>query len=80
MKLTGYYMTAICKFDDGIKTICVVDAQNRAQLLERLKAAFSEQPFKLYDYERTKFGAEVKSADIVDMRNLLNLADMDGVI
>lgn len=24
MKLTGYYMTAICKFDDGIKTICVV--------------------------------------------------------
>lgn len=70
MKLTGYYMTAICKFEDGIKTICVVDAQNRAQLLERLKAAF-----KLYDYERTKFGAEV-----VDMRNLLNLADMDGVI
>lgn len=26
MKLTGYYMTAICKFEDGIKTICVVDA------------------------------------------------------
>lgn len=24
MKLTGYYMTAICKFDDGIKTICAV--------------------------------------------------------
>lgn len=80
MKLTGYYMTAICKFEDGIKTICVVDAQNRAELLERLKAAFPEQPFKLYDYERTKFGAEVKSADVVDMRNLLNLADMDGVI
>ena len=35
MKLTGYYMTAICKFEDGIKTICVVDAQNRAQMLER---------------------------------------------
>jgi hypothetical protein len=80
MKLTGYYMTAICKFEDGIKAICVVDAQNRAQLLERLKAAFPEQPFKLYGYERTKFGAEVKSADVVDMRNLLNLADMDGVI
>ena len=80
MKLTGYYMTAICKFEDGIKTICVVDAQNRAQLLERLKAAFPEQPFKLYDYERTKFGAEVKSEDVVEMRNLLNLADMDGVI
>lgn len=32
MKLTGYYMTAICKFDDGIKTICVVDAQNRAHV------------------------------------------------
>ena len=30
MKLTGYYMTAICKFEDGIKTICVVDVQNRA--------------------------------------------------
>lgn len=75
MKLTGYYMTAICKFEDGIKTICVVDAQNRAQLLERLKAAYPEQPFKLYDYECTRFGAEV-----VDMRNLLNLADMDGVV
>lgn len=46
MKLTGYYMTAICKFEDGIKTICAV----------------------------------VQSADIVDMRNLLNLADVDGVI
>ena len=46
MKLTGYYMTEICKFDDGIKTICAV----------------------------------VQSADIVNMRNLLNLADMDGVI
>lgn len=80
MKLTGYYMTAICKFEDGIKTICVVDAQNRAQLLERLKAAYPEQPFKLYDYECTRFGAEVKSADVVDMRNLLNLADMDGVV
>ena len=49
MKLTGYYMTAICKFDDGIKTICVVDAQNRAQLLERLNAAYPGQRFKLYD-------------------------------
>lgn len=45
MKLTGYYMTAICKFEDGIKTICVVDAQN-----------------------------------VVDIRNLLNLDDMDGVV
>lgn len=32
MKLTGYYMIAICKFEDGIKTICVVDAQNRANI------------------------------------------------
>lgn len=80
MKLTGYYMTAICKFADGIKTICVVDAQNRAQLLERLKAAYPEQPFKLYDFERTKFGAEVQSADVVGIRNLLNLDDMDGVV
>lgn len=47
MKLTGYYMTAICKFDDGIKTLCVVDVQ---------------------------------SADIADMRNLLNLNEMDGVV
>lgn len=74
MKLTGYYMTAICKFEDGIKTICVVDAQNRAQMLERLKAAYPEYSFKLYDFERTKFGVEVQSADV------LNLADMDGVV
>lgn len=80
MKLTGYYMTAICKFEDGIKTICVVDARNGAQLHERLKAAYPEQPFKVYDFDRTKFCTEVDSADVVDMRNLLNLADMDGVI
>lgn len=80
MKLTGYYMTAICKFGDSIKAICVVDAQNRAQMLERLKAAYPEQPFKLYDFKRTKFSVEVQSADIVDMRNLLNLAYVDGVV
>ena len=71
MKLTGYYMTAICKFEDGIKTICVVDAQNRAQMLERLKAAYPEQPFKLYDFVRTKFSANVQSADVVDINNKL---------
>lgn len=80
MKLTGYYMTAICKFDDGIKTICVVDAQNRAQLLERLKTAFPEQPFKLYDYERTKFSAHVQSMDIMGIRDVLGLNATDGVI
>lgn len=80
MKLTGYYMTAICKFDDGIKTICVVDAQNRAQLLERLETAFPEQPFKLYDYERTKFGVHVQSMDIMSIRDVLGLNATDGVI
>ena len=30
MKLTGYYMNAVCKFEDGIKTICDIDVQNRA--------------------------------------------------
>lgn len=79
MKLTGYYMTAICKFEDGIKTICVVDAQNRAQLLERLATAYPGQKFKLYDYERTKFGAEVRSADMVAVRDVLGLNDADGV-
>lgn len=73
-------MTAICKFEDGIKTICVVDAQNRAQLLERLKTAFPEQPFKLYDYERTKFGAHVQSMDIMGIRDVLGLNATDGVI
>lgn len=80
MKLTGYYMNAICKFDDGIKTLCVVDVQNRAQLLERLAAAYPGQLFKLYDYERTKFRAEVQSADIVDMQKLLHRADVDEVV
>lgn len=80
MKLTGYYMTAICKFEDGIKTICVIDAQNRAQLLERFKAAFPEQPFKLYDFERTKFSVDYKSVNVVNPRGLLNLADMDEVL
>ena len=75
MKLTGYYMTAICKFEDGIKTICVVDAQNRAQLLERIKTAF-----KLYDYERTKFSAHVQSMDIMGIRDVLGLNATDGVI
>lgn len=80
MKLTGYYMTAICKFEDGIKTICVVDVQNRAQLLERLKAAYPGQHFKLYDYERTKFGAHVQSMDIMGIRDVLGLNATDGVI
>lgn len=80
MKLTGYYMTAICKFEDGIKTICVVDAQNRAQLLERLKNAYPDQHFKLYDYERTKFGAEVHNMDFVSIRNVLALDEADGVV
>lgn len=75
MKLTGYCMTAVCKFEDGIKTICVVDVRNRAQLLERLATAYPGQQFKLYDYERTKFSAEV-----VDMQNLLHRADVDGVV
>ena len=78
MKLTGYYMTAICKFEDGIKTICVVDAQNRAQLLERLKAAYPEQPFKLYDFERTKFNATVQSADVLNIRNIRGALNLDG--
>lgn len=80
MKLTGYCMTAVCKFEDGIKTICVVDVRNRAQLLERLAAAYPGQQFKLYDYERTKFSAEVQSADIVDMQILLHRADVDEVV
>ena len=80
MKLTGYYMTAICKFEDGIKTICVVDAQNRAQLLERLKAAYPEQPFKLYDFERTKFSVHVQSMDIMGIRDVLGLNATDGVV
>ena len=80
MKLTGYYMTAICKFEDGIKTICVVDAQNRAQLLERLAAAYPGQHFKLYDYERMKFSAEVRNKDFVSIRDVLALDEADGVV
>lgn len=80
MKLTGYYMTAICKFEDCIKTICVVDVQHRKQMLERLAKAYPEQHFKLYDFERTKFSVNVLGADVVDLRNLLNLADVDGVV
>lgn len=80
MKLTGYYMTVICKFEDGIKTICVVDAQNLAQLIERLEAAYPEQPFKLYDYERGKFGVEVKPADVVDILDVAGIHDVDGVV
>ena len=80
MKLTGYYMTAILKFEDGIKTICVVDAQNRAQMLERLNAAYPGKRFKLYDYERTKFGAEVRDTDFISIRDVLGLNDADGVV
>lgn len=80
MKLIGYYMTAICKFEDGIKTICVVDAQNRAQLMERLNAAYPGQHFKLYDYERTKFNTHVQSTDIVGIREVLGLNATDGVV
>lgn len=80
MKLTGYYMTAICKFEDGIKTVCVVDVQNRAQLLERLAEAYPGQYFKLYDYERTKFSVHVQSMDIIGIRDVLALNEADGVV
>lgn len=80
MKLTGYYMNAVCKFEDGIKTICVVDVQNRAQLLERLAAAYPGQHFKLYDYERMKFSAKVQNMDFVSIRDVLALDEADGVV
>lgn len=79
MKLTGYYMTAICKFEDGIKTIGVVDVSNRAQLLERLKAVYPTQQFKLYDFERTKFSAEVTGADVLNIRNIRSALNLDGI-
>lgn len=79
MKLTGYYMNAVCKFEDGIKTICVVDVQNRAQLLERLAAAYPGQHFKLYDYERVKFSEKVQNMDFVSIRDVLALDEADGV-
>lgn len=79
MKLTGYYMTAICKFEDGIKTIGVVDVSNRAQLLERLKAVYPTQQFKLYDFERTKFSVSVQGADVLNIRNIRSALALDGI-
>lgn len=75
MKLTGYYMTAVVKDKDGIKTLHIVDVQNRKQLIDALDRRYAGEPYKLYDFERCKFGVEVTTGDLVDVASMLGLED-----
>lgn len=43
MELTGYYMTAVTKFADGIKTIIVFGVRTREELVKALNAAHPDE-------------------------------------
>ena len=65
MKLTGYYMTAVAKTEQGITDIIVFDVKTRAELVKRLN---EEHPdvCRLYDFERHPFKLDMKPGDAVD--------------
>lgn len=79
MKLTGYYMTAITKFADGIKNIVVFGVRTRGELLDALKAAHECEAFKLYDFSREKFSLEVAANESLDPGYLADRLDIGPV-
>lgn len=83
MKLTSYYMTAVSKFADGIKTIIVFDVRNREELVKALSAAHPDEKFKLYDFSREKFSLEMavnESTDPGYLANRLDILQVDEVL
>lgn len=83
MKLTGYYMTAVAKFSDGIKTIIVFGVRNREELVKALSAAHPDEKFKLYDFSREKFLLEMtvnESTDPGYLANRLDILQVDEVL
>lgn len=83
MKLTGYYMTAITKFADGIKTIIVFGVRTREELVKALNAAHPDEKYKLYDFNREKFSLEMavnESTDPGYLADRLGIQQVDEVL
>ena len=79
MKLTGYYMTAVAEFADGIKTIIVFDVRTREELVKALSAAHPDEKFKLYDFSREKFLLEMAVNESTDPGYLADRLDIPQV-
>ena len=54
MKLTGYYMTAVTKFADGIKTIIVFGVRTREELVKALNAAHPDEKIQAVRFQPRK--------------------------
>lgn len=79
MKLTGYYMTAVTKFADGIKTIIVFGVRTRKELVKALNAAHHDEKYKLYDFNREKFSLEMAVNEFTDPGYLADRLDIPQV-
>lgn len=79
MKLTGYYMTAVIKFADGIKTIIVFGVRTRKELVKALNAAHPDEKYKLYDSSRVKFSLEMSANEFTDPGYLADRLDIPPV-
>ena len=79
MKLTGYYMTAVTKFADGIKTIIVFGVRTRGELVKALNAAHPDEEYKLCDFSREKFSLEMAVNESTDPGYLADRLDIPHV-
>ena len=83
MQLTGYYMTAVTKFADGIKTIIVFGVRTREELVKALNAAHPDEKYKLYDFSREKFSLKMavnESTDPGYLADRLDIPQVDEVL
>ena len=69
MKLTGYYMNAVAKTEQGITDIIVFDVKTRAELVQRLDKAHPDT-CRLYDFERHPFALNLEPDDATDALSL----------
>lgn len=69
MKLTGYYMNAVAKTEQGITDIIVFDVKTRAELVQRLDKVHPVM-CRLYDFERHPFALNLKPDDATDVLSL----------
>ena len=79
MKLTGYYMTAVTKFADGIRTIIVFGVRTREELVKALNAAHPDEKYKLYDFSREKFSLEMAANESTNPGYLADRLDIPPV-
>lgn len=82
MELTGYYMTAVTKFADGIKTIIVFGVRTREELVKALNAAHPDEKYELCDVSREKFSLEMEVDELADpgyLADRLGIPQVDEV-